>query len=111
MRYASWATLVVFVVASATGLGAARAGDVAGGAKQEPEKTVTVLRDERLWQLGGRQDQGSRVRARIEHPGRRSDRLHPGASHEASLSGEPTIQIKGKDLDPKARARTTYFLG
>ena len=111
MKHNNWATLVVAVAASATGLGTARGSDAGDSAKKEAEKIVTILRDE---------DCGSSAIARIKEVASQLGlnirvvevivTTHEQAD-EHRYFGSPTVRIKGLDIDPKARARTSYALG
>jgi hypothetical protein len=111
LKHNSLAMLVIAIAASATGLGTARARDVVADATKEAEKTVTVLRDE---------DCGSSAIARIkEIASQLGLKIHVVeviiTTHEQAEEhryfGSPTVRIKGLDIDPKARARTSYALG
>jgi len=111
MKYNDWATLVVAIAASATSLGTPRGWDAGDGAKKEAEKTVTVLRDD---------DCGGPAIARINEVASQLGlniqvvevivTTHEQAE-EHRYFGSPTVRIKGLDIDPKARARTSYALG
>ena len=104
------AALVVLAVWPA-GLGAAGAWPAGEETKKETAKTVTVLRDE---------DCGSPAIIRIKDLAAKLGLevevvevlvTTPKQAEERRYLGSPTVQIGGLDIDPKARARTSFGLG
>lgn len=104
-------TALAAVAMSAASLGATRAGQSGGTAKKETVKTVTVLRDEdcgspaiaRIQQLAAKLGLEIQVAEVIVTTQEQADKQR--------YLGSPTVQIAGLDIDPKARARTSYALG
>lgn len=105
-------TMALVVLAGwPAGLGAARAWAAGEETKKETAKTVTVLRDE---------DCGSPAITRIKDLAAKLGLevqvvevlvTTQKQAEERRYLGSPTVQIKGLDIDPKARARTSFGLG
>ena len=111
MEHIRRTTVVVAAALLAAGLGAGRGWPAGDEAKKEAGKAVTVLRDE---------DCGSPAMVRIKEVAARLGldiqivEVNVTTQEQAEklrYLGSPTVQIRGLDIDPKARGRTSYVLG
>ncbi len=104
-------TALVVLAVCPGALRAARAWPAGEETKKETANTVTVLRDEdcggpavtRLKQLVAQLGLEVQIVERIVTTQEEAEELR--------YLGSPTVQIKGLDIDPKARARTSFGLG
>lgn len=111
MEHHQWASVLLAFALSAAGLGGAQARNAGDREKRETERTVTVLRDEdcggpavaRLREVAAQLG----VEVRIVEVIVRSQ----GEADKYRYLGSPTVQIEGLDIDPQARARTSFGMG